>query len=78
MNKMAQTEVYWDMKSPKEDLPRQKGKAWISEQGYCFVERESSRSTADATILLAHLRLAALVRLLCLRSNSWSLAYNQI
>lgn len=39
-----------DMKRPKEDFPRQKGKAWINGQGYCFVGRASSRSTADAAI----------------------------
>lgn len=48
MNKMAQTEVYWDMKRPEEDSWA-KGK-WTNGQGCCFVGRAISRSTADATI----------------------------
>lgn len=67
---MALMETHWDMKSPKEDILMQEGGVWISAQGYCLVGNASSRSTADVTVLLVHLRAAKLVRLLCLGSNS--------
>ena len=69
MNKIAQTEVYWDMKRPKEDLPRQKGKPGSMDRAAVLWE-ELFPGAQQMPQSLVHLRLAALVRLLCLRSNS--------